>query len=144
MHVLSTGTAEVACGTWDTMEWDPGMKAAFVSIAQSKVSKVKIIAWIAGADRGRCIFLALGDFLAMAPLPVYKEDEPAWILPALQNSNPGKSLGDWLRALRTAVRGGSATYAAFAVKSLPESVTAGGIRPGAVTTCMSLMPAPVG
>ena len=104
------------------MEWDPGMKAGFASIAQSKVSKVKIIAWIAGADRGRCIFLALGDFLAMAPLPVYKEDEPAWILPALQNSNPGKSLGDWLRALRTAARGGAAAYHAFAVKSLPERV----------------------
>jgi len=130
-------SSETACCTWDSIDYDHGMDAAYISIAQSKSAKVKLIALVAGADRSRCVLLALGDYLAMSPTAVYKADEPAWLIPQLQVKRPGSTLGDWLRALRTQARGGDDKYWDFAVESLPKRVSAGGVRPGAANTYMS-------
>mmetsp|Transcript_11867 Transcript_11867/g.25044 ORF Transcript_11867/g.25044 Transcript_11867/m.25044 type:complete len:409 (-) Transcript_11867:690-1916(-) len=142
----SAGRAsETACCTWDGIEWDPEFGAAFVEIRQSKVSKAKLIAFVAGANRHIDWFLALGDYLAQSKPSVYNSDEPAWILPTLHNTNsPGTTIGSWLRAMQPLGRGGAAKYAKFShfsVDALPDRVTAGGVRPGASNTLCKYMPA---
>eukprot|EP00967_Tisochrysis_lutea_P077579 scaffold105411_cov33-Tisochrysis_lutea.AAC.1 len=51
--------------TWDGMEWDPFFDCVFAEIPQSKTSKVKEIALVAGADRQSCFFVDLGDYLVL-------------------------------------------------------------------------------
>lgn len=41
-------SSETACITWDVLEWDEEFSCVFVEVAQSKTSKVKIIALTAG------------------------------------------------------------------------------------------------
>ena len=41
------------------MEWDPEFEAVFTEVLQSKVGRFKLIAFVAGADRHMCFFLAL-------------------------------------------------------------------------------------
>ena len=63
-------------------------------------------------------------------------------MPELHSTDsPGAKLGDYLKALKPAKRGGAAAYAEFAVKELPDSVNAGGIRPGCSNLLSKYMPA---
>ena len=49
-------------------------------------------------------------------------------------------MGDYLKALKPPHRGGVNAYAEFAVKELPDSVNAGGIRPGCSNLLAKYMP----
>ena len=137
-------SSESACITWDnTLQWDEEMQAVYVEIKQSKISKAKIIAFVAGADRHCDWFLALGDYMAMHAPPLYDSDEPPWMIPELHvTSSPGTKLGDWLKALRPSSKGGAAGYAGkdYSVPSLPDNVNAGGIRPGVSNMLSKYMP----
>ena len=139
-------SSEAACLTWDTgLEWDDEMEGVFAEIHQSKTAKAKLIAYVAGADRFCCWFLALGDFMAFNPPPIYNSDEPSWMIPELHGtSSPGTKLGDWLKALRLPSRGGAAGYAEFAKEIKPplhDNINAGGIRPGCSNFLSKYMPA---
>ena len=46
----------------------------YVEIKQSKISKAKLIAFVAGADRHCDWFLALADYMAMHPPPLYDSE----------------------------------------------------------------------
>jgi hypothetical protein len=139
-------SSETACLTWDTgLEWDDEMEGVFAEIHQSKTAKAKLIAYVAGADRFCCWFLALGDYLAFNPPPVYNSDEPCWAIPELHaTSSPGTKLGDWLKALRLPNRGGATLYAEVAKEIKPplhDNINAGGIRPGCSNFLSKFMPA---
>lgn len=43
---------------------------------------------------------------------------------------PGSAMGLYIKALRVRDRGGAAAYSDYAVPSLPDRVSAGGLRPG--------------
>lgn len=58
-------SSESACITWDTaLQYDEEMQAVYVEIKQSKISKAKLIAFVAGADRHCDWFLALAKALS--------------------------------------------------------------------------------
>ena len=137
-------SSESACITWDNaLQWDEEMQAVCVEIKQSKISKAKLIAFVAGADRHCDWFLALGDYMAMHAPPLYDSEEPSWMIPELHGtSSPGVKLGDWLKALRPLSKGGAAGYAGkgYSVPSLPDNVNAGGIRPGVSNMLSKYMP----
>ena len=58
-----------------------------------------------------------------------------WLFPELQSvQSAGKKLGTWMRSVAPEQYGGAAKYAHVAVPDLPESIAAGGIRPGGCST----------
>ena len=68
----SVGRAsETACLTWDDLEWDDEFNCVFVVIKESKLSKIKLIAFAAGVDRHCCFFLAQGN----------PHQPPMWLYP---------------------------------------------------------------
>ena len=137
-------SSESACITWDTaLQYDEEMQAVYVEVKQSKISKAKLIAFVAGADRHCGWFLALGDYMTMHPPTLYNSDEPSWMIPELhETGSPGQKLGDWLKALRPLGKGGAAAYAGkgYSVPSLPDNANAGGIRPGVSNMLSKYMP----
>lgn len=134
-------SSETACCLWDSLEWDFENECVFIEIVESKKSKLKLIAYVAGADRHADWFIKLGDYLVLHEPPIYNSDEPVWLVPELHGSDsPGTKLGDFLKALRPPQRGGANAYAEFAVKELPDSVNAGGIRPGCSNMLTKYMP----
>ena len=136
----SAGRAsEVAGVTWDSIEWDAEFGAAYVEIVQMKVAKIKNIMFVAGADRHSDFFLALGDYLALRQPKPSRDDEPDWLIPELnETKSPGTTITNYLKALRP--EGGAVGYKEYAVPGLPETVCAGGIRPGASNTLAKFMP----
>jgi hypothetical protein len=83
-----------------------------------------------------------GDYLTLHEPPIYGSEEPVWLVPELHGTDsPGTKLGDYLKALKPTTRGGAAAYAEYTVKELPDSVNAGGIRPGCSNMLSKYMPA---
>ena len=109
------------------------------------VSKVKLVAFGAGANRHADWFLHLADYLVCQPdRVVYSEDNPAWLFPRLQKtSSPGTTMGNFIKALLPADRGGHDDYqdAVLVLPQLPPGITAGGIRPGVCNMLNAAMPA---
>jgi hypothetical protein len=135
-------SSETAWLTWTGLEWDPFYTCVFAQIAQSKVHKVKLVAFVAGANRHRCWFLSLGDYLALRTPRAHDPDKPSWLLPALQQTNsPGTTMGNYVKALCPRDRGGHETYKDVAVSELPARANAGGFRPGASNMLATYMPA---
>ena len=135
-------SSETACCIYDSLEWDFENEGVFIEIIDSKKSKVKLIAYVAGADRESDWFVKCGHYLTLQKPPLYNTDEPVWLVPELHGTDsPGKKLGDYLKALKPQHRGGAASYAEFAVKELFDSVNAGGIRPGVSNLLCKFMPA---
>ena len=75
----------------DEMDWDPFFKQVMVTVPQSKVHRVKIIAFAAGSNRHNCIFTSMGDFFATNEnRPICSTHTPTWLMPDLQKTNsPG-------------------------------------------------------
>lgn len=94
-------SCEVAWSTHDSLRWDVEFKSLFIEILQSKTSKMKLVAFVSGANRHADLFLALGDHLTMPPeVPVYDPDAPSWILPVLQGtSSPAHAIGTYVKQL---------------------------------------------
>ena len=68
-------SGEVAWLTWDQLEWDSFFTCTFATISQTKVSKDKIIAMVAGRDRHGCAYQALAAMLCLVEdRGVYKTD----------------------------------------------------------------------
>lgn len=98
------------------MEWDPEFEAVFTEVLQSKVGRFKLIAFVAGADRHMCFFLALADYMISRPPPIYNSDTPAWLIPELHvTSTPAQKLGLYLKDLLPRLRGGAASFSKVAV-----------------------------
>ena len=71
----------------------------------------------------------------------WKDDDPNWLIPALQKTNsPGKTVGDYIRAVLPEQDGGSPVFAEVAVTGVPAHANAGGIRPGASNALTGAMP----
>ena len=137
--VLHSGarSGEAKWMSFDCMTWDRQFNAATLTVPQPKVSKSKLVAWVAGREWWLCAFTALGDFQTMNRWPVSDEDGTRWVFPALHSSNdPAKQIGGWLKAL---LPGGSTAYADATVE-LPRGVSAAGFRVGVCNTLGSSMP----
>ena len=140
-------TAMMSCGrsgetAWlhlDSLECDPYMNAVYASCMQSKTSKTKVIALVCGSSRNYCWFDALGARMAMCPPEQqHDQDQADWLHPELQDvKQPNTKLGTYLKHLRP---GAAGTYAKYAVKDLPPTATAGGIRAGCITCLSQCMP----
>ena len=132
-------SSEVAWVTWDGIKWDPLFQTPIIEIAQTKVSKMKLIALVAGRDRHSDFLLNMADFLVRNGTgPPYLADSPAWLFPDLQAmKSPGEKMGRYVKDLRP---GGAREYASHPAK-LPDAPTAGGIRPGALNELEVEMPA---
>ena len=147
MAILSAWLAigrsgEIAATPWEGLEWDPEHQAVFTEIRQSKTSKVKMISYTCGSERHNCWFLALADYLVLHAPPMWGAHKDAWVIPELHAHNaPGSAMGLYIKALRVRDRGGAAAYSDYAVPSLPDRVSAGGLRPGGCNTLAKYMPA---
>ena len=126
------------------LKWDPHFQCLFSEVPQSKVSDVKIVAFVTGSDRNVCWFTSFGDILVLGDRYDFEEAEASWLLPRLQNTkSPGRAIGSYIRALQPKEKGGSAMYAQYAVPNLPEDANAGGIRPGVCNELCTCMPAEI-
>ena len=134
-------SSETSTVTWDGLEWDEEMQGVFVEIIQSKVGRIKLIVFVAGADRHSCFFLHLADYMASRRPPVYNSDKPAWLIPELHDtSTPAKKLGSYFKDLLPRLRGGAAFFAKVAVGILPDGVSAAGVRPGGCNMLAKYLP----
>lgn len=120
-------SSEVAWLTWDGFEWDPYFQCAFVEVPQQKTSKFKFIPIAAGIDRHCDWFLDLGDFLVLQHnRSIYNPCGAAWIFPDLQTtSQPGKTIGNYIKGMLPKDRGGMERYRHVAVAELPVGANAG-------------------
>jgi hypothetical protein len=74
-------------------------------------------------------------FISMVGYGVHDEDEPLWLLPALQRTrHPAQQIGTYIKNLLPVSRGGSADYKAVSVPTLPENPSAAGLRKGFLHT----------
>jgi hypothetical protein len=82
----------VAYLNYDGLDWEAGCDCLTVGVAQSKTSKLKVVALVAGATRHEDWFLDWGDFLALQKgEAVYQQTDPVWLLPDLRGATtPGK------------------------------------------------------
>eukprot|EP00959_Pyramimonas_sp_CCMP1952_P374986 7852922-Pyramimonas_sp.AAC.1 len=100
------------------MRWDPFHQAVFVEVPQIKTSKVKLVAFTAGAHRHNDFFLDFADYFALRSTkqlntPGY--DNANWLLPELLTTNsPRKVMGAYVNALLPVSKGGAQKYAEFA------------------------------
>ena len=69
-------SSETACCIYDSLEWDFENEGVFIEIIDSKKSKVKLIAYVAGADRESDWFVKCGHYLTLQKPPLYNTDEP--------------------------------------------------------------------
>jgi len=64
LHQAAGRSGEVAHLSYTRLRWDPYFKCVHAYFAQAKTSKVKIAAFVAGANRHSCCFTDFGDVLA--------------------------------------------------------------------------------
>ena len=132
-------SAEVAWVTLDGLEFSPFFLSVFGEVPQSKVSEVKIVAFVAGVDRYGCFFTSFGDYLTTGVLNDQRGDV-AWLFPDLQSTkSPGTTIGNYMKAVCPS-SGPSSKYGRFIVPELPRDPCAAGIRPGVINTLASCMP----
>ncbi|KAJ1448010.1 hypothetical protein M885DRAFT_623834, partial [Pelagophyceae sp. CCMP2097] len=129
LYLVAGRSGELGWLNLDSLEWGPYFRVACRDIPQTKVSKTKKIAFVAGACRELRFFLAFGDTLVMVPQPTYDDED-----------EPGTMLGKFFKALQPRERGGAEKYAAVAVDQLPPNPSAGGIRPGVCNELFCRMP----
>lgn len=99
-------------------------------MGQWKVSKVKIVPFVAGIDRHSCWFVDFADFLAASPMRPFFDGEAAFLFPELLKvTSPGTAIGNYIKACIPYVKG------------LSTNANAGGIRPGACNSLLAQMPA---
>jgi len=135
-------SSEAAWLSWDAMDWDTEFDCLFAELPQSKVSAVKLVAFMAGITAASCFFACLGNYLVMCGdrSHIYEQSEPGWVFPELQASkSPGTVLGTYMKALL--VRGGAKAYEAVAQSELPETINASFFRSGAANFMALSMPA---
>ena len=71
---------------------------------------------------------------------IYSEDDSSWLIPALQQTgSPGTTLGNYIRALLPADRGGHKDFQDPRLV-LPQLLPGGGIRPGGINALVAAMP----
>ena len=140
-------SAETAWLTWEGLKWDAHFGHVYGEWLQPKGSKIKLAAFGAGQDRHACWFLGLADYLVtQQDRVIYSEDEAAWVFPRLQKTkSPGTTVGNYIRALLPAARGGHADFQkkGIVVPQLPPGSNAGGIRPGVCNMLNAAMPADI-
>ena len=96
LHMAAGRTAEISWLHLLGLKWCVHFQCVFCEIPQTKTSKVKIIAFVAGNDRHACWFLDLADYLATGALRAglertrSEQDYVMWLFPALRKQNPGK------------------------------------------------------
>ena len=79
-------SAEPAYMAMGSMNFDGLYRQVSAEVPQSKTSKLKVIAFVAGFIRYLCWFLLWGDYLMLDPQrkEYTEEDDPAWLLNHLQ------------------------------------------------------------
>ena len=125
------------------VSYDEFFEAHICDIAQTKTSKVKKIAIVAGADRRCDFYLKLGDALALnANRPIHNPGEPYYLFPELHAvAQPSRKIGSYIKSIYPVSDGGAVKYTSVAVGDLPAGLCAGSIRPGVINTLIASMPA---
>ncbi|KAJ8599134.1 hypothetical protein CTAYLR_008284 [Chrysophaeum taylorii] len=93
--------------------FDVQFNAWFITVPQSKVSKTKLTAWIAGNGWERCILTSFADNMVLNRLEVQEDDGTRWLFPDLVNTDSsakriGRYVKDLLPHSSTAARGSRA------------------------------------
>ena len=125
--------------TFDSLRWDDYHHCVVQEVLQSKTSKSKLVAYVAGSSMHNCWFLSFGDYLCLYLSTIlYNEDLcKNWMYPDLQNSEtPGRRVGMYLKALQPQ----SNSRLGVSVEGWPEKISAASIRPGAANTLVTHMP----
>ena len=127
--------------------WSARFRCLMGEVPQSKVAKVKHVAFVVAPTRHNNFYLDWGDSLCLdlcrAPIP---PDEPMWLCPELHAAGaPGTVLGKYFKDVSEGAMGAKSPYAKWALPAseLPAEATAAGIRAGAAITLSSLMPAEI-
>ena len=134
---------EVGFITHDSLSWDAHFKVLIGEAPQSKPSKVKLLAFMAGVNQYYCYFTDWGDALiADRGSSVYSNQQGSWLFPEVHHATSSSTLlSRWLQALLPEARGGQQQFRQVAVDSLPPNPTAAGFRPGAINTFATGVPA---
>ncbi|MGB1605732.1 MAG: hypothetical protein ACPIOQ_74070 [Promethearchaeia archaeon] len=78
--------SEISWITLAGLRWDPEFKCLLCTVPQSKTAKLKMVALVAGKDRGSDFFLDFGDFLA-----THEWQDGIWALRPLRFSDDNKA-----------------------------------------------------
>ena len=92
-------SSEAVTLTIDQLEWEDEFGAAYAEVAQTKVSKMKLIALVAGRHRHCCWLLDFADYLTIVERENYDPEQPAWIFPELARVKQGGTKSAISRAL---------------------------------------------
>ena len=152
--------AELAWISYHAMEFDPFFRAIYAEWPQSKISKIKLVAFVAVFFRELCFFNGWGDrqVLNGGGAKPFDSDAP-WLCSELNDTgSPGQKLGQVFKALLPRAEGGSAKYEGQyerAQKSLakeerkgeysqapdlPTDANAGGVRSACCDELVARMP----
>jgi hypothetical protein len=85
------------------MDLDAEFGIIFAELPQSKVSAVKLVAFMTSNINEPCFYACLGDYLVICTgsRRVYEEGEPAWAFPSLENlKSAGVVLSGHMKALQ--------------------------------------------
>jgi len=82
------------------MEYDANFKGVFCELAEPKTSKVKVVAFLAGATKDGCWYLDFADFMALQNKSVFDYETDMWLIPDLHTTeSPGTKLGTYIKAM---------------------------------------------
>ena len=130
LHQSAGRSAEPAYMALGSMSFGSLFNQVAAEVPQSKTSKVKVIAFVAGLTYYLCWFTLFGDCLMLDPERLeYTKGDPAFLLSHLHDhGSPGTRLGAYIKAM-----------CGF-VTSLPAKPSAAGARVGAINKLLPLMP----
>ena len=125
-------SSEIAFTTFDQMEYDPLYRCLFPLMPMFKVHRMKLFAFVAALDREMDWFLAFSDVLMFSPYNMLDPTHVLWIFPWLKTvQKPGGKIGKYFKDLLMPADGaGNGQFSRFAVESLPDQVSAQGLRSG--------------
>ena len=72
---------------YDSMRYDTFFRCAIIQCFQMKVSKVKIVALIAGFSRHCCWLTSWADELVLNDKNVYDTEQSCWVVPEVHGAN---------------------------------------------------------
>jgi len=154
-------SGELAYVHWDNLAWDASHECIVATIPQVKTSKSKKICFVAGADRGLCWILSLGDHWAASGwnAPEGDEGEPSWVFPDLHaRRQAGTKVGSFVACARdgrweltseippemsnmsSMFHTSNMPHMLKTLTPLPERATAAGVRKGAVDLMATYLP----
>ena len=138
-------SSESAWVVWSAASWSDFYGKLFVEVPQQKPAKPKYCALGPASDHQMCILVAFADYFGLVGIGIHDTSQAPWVLMDLRSSTqPNSKLGSQMKALLPHAKGGAAGYESYAVDTLPDDISAAGVRHGVVDHTQTQVPIDIG